>query len=265
MITAGRKLPVGELPHRHAPFESHCAKIGSRKLHPACNLTGLSAAGYIAFRCQGRHRLKQLRTTACAKASPKADTSRCKGVTELVVDGDMPSVDLVLAAVDHLNSQSTQVQTTIFAEPGRMNNKAWRDLVRRAGFEFKPVRRDGMYEEHNDRALKKHLGIIAATAGTVRVALLASDDDFVRDMRKIVLAGKEAVIFTLSAYYGLAQKYSEAGVLVVPLDANKKITYKVRAVIDPDGTGSVQSCSPIPHETLPHEVAVLKEFLSRSG
>ena len=267
MITAGCKckalLPVGGLPQRHALFESRCAEIGSRELHPACSLTGLSAAACTAFSRQGRFRSR--RTAACPKAAAKADTSRCKGVTQLVVDGDMPSTDLVRAAVDHLSSQSKQVQTTIFAEPGRMNNKAWRDLVRRPGFEFKPVHRDGMYEEHNDRALKKHLGTIATTADTVRVALLASDDDFVQDMRKIVQAGKEALIFTSSKYYGVALKYKEAGVLVVPLDPDKKITYKVRAVIESDGTGSVQSCSPIPHRTLPHEVAVLTEFLSTSG
>ncbi|CAE7238739.1 MNS3, partial [Symbiodinium necroappetens] len=160
---------------------------------------------------------------------------------------------------------NTEVQTTIFAEPGRMKNKAWKGLVGRHGFEFKPVHRHGMYEEPNDRAVKKHLGTLATNAATARVALITSDDDFVPDMRNIVLAGKEALICTSSKYYGLAQKYKQAGVLVVSLDSEKTITYKVRAVLESDGTGFVQRCCPIPHRSLPKEVGILREFMSSSG
>ncbi|CAE7580241.1 unnamed protein product [Symbiodinium sp. CCMP2592] len=267
MITAGLKTlpPVGEFPQTHELLEQHVVGIRSRKPLPAGILAGLAVAAYAASCRQGRFRSKRRPTAAFSKALARSDTSRHEGVTELVVDGDALSMDFILGAVDHLRSESARVQTTIFAEPGRMNNKAWKDLISRRGFEFKSVRRYGLYEEPNDRAVKQHLRTLATKAGTGRVALLAADDDFVQDMRKIVLTGKEALIFTSSKYYGLAQKYKQAGVLVVPLDPDKKITYKVRAVLQSDGTGFVQHCSPIPHRSLPQEVAVLTEFMSSAG
>lgn len=267
MITAGLKAlpPVGEFQHTHGLLESHAAEIGERKLLPAGKLRGLVVAACAAFCREGRSRPKQQRAKACVQASARTDASRREGVTEVVVDGDSCSIDFVLAAVDRLRSESGQVRATIFAAPGRMNNKAWKKLVGRPAFHFKSVPRRGMYEEPNDRAVKKHLGILATNAATARIALITSDDDFVQDMRKIVLAGKEALIFTSSECYGLAQKYKQAGVLVVSLDSEKKISYKVRAVLESDGTGFVQRCSPITQRSLPKEVGVLREFMSSSG
>ena len=188
-----------------------------------------------------------------------------KVITELLVDADGTSLDLIQAAVEYLRCGST-VRTTLFAPPGRMQNRQWKQLVEISGFKFKAVQRNAVYGDPNDEAIQRTLRTVAGNFAIARVALITSDTDFVQDMKTIALAGKKALVFISSKYVGTIQDYERAGVTVVPLEeVGKNTMYKVRAILRNNGSGFVEMCEPVPHAVAETEVAMLREILSRQG
>ncbi|CAE6916829.1 unnamed protein product [Symbiodinium natans] len=248
--------PAFELPLKHGGGGAYIRPSLTASRRSRINLPGLATAGWAGVRT---------RTALQGRKHGRHRQSGGPHTTELLVDADASRRDDIESAVEQLSCDSHEVRTVIYAEPGRRLNTEWNELAGRPGYAFRPVSRDVVLGEPNDRAIQKHLRSLVSEPSIGRVALMTADTDFVEDMRSIALAGKESLVFVSSTYAGAIEEYRMAGIKVVQLELRKQLMYKVRAVLNTDGSGFVEKCAPISHATASKEVEMLKEFLCRWG
>ena len=100
-------------------------------------------------------------------------------ITELLVDADRGSIELVKHAISRLKDMGSTVRTQVFAEPRRVEIRRWKDFLRDPDITFRPVPRSKDHSrEPNDEAIESTLEKLSMRRGVHRIALLTEDADF---------------------------------------------------------------------------------------
>ena len=244
---------------------SHSGKIQANVcgITPHWKLGVLRSIGALSacFHLRGRGSIRFHKgKTACASAELEATQS---AVTELLVDADTHHAADVTQVLTKLRQSCGQVRGTIFAEPDRLRNQEWKDLLNRHGLKFCAVRRVGAYVDPNDEVIIRHMRGLSSNTFVQRVALLSQDTDFLQSVQYLCDCGKEVLVFMAREAFHTVQDYERAGATVIPLDRRQQLVYTVKALLHADGSGSVQRCEPIPHRLLEVEVPFLQDFWTK--
>ena len=132
----------------------------------------------------GRSRVGKSR---CHASHPSVQT-----FTRLLVDADVRSIDEIKDAIHQLEKMEHVVWTTVFAPPGRDENRELKQFFKHAKIKFHPVERnDGQVGEANDDVLS---AVLSACTDTPSFALLVSDLDFLDLIKETVAQGKDVVV-----------------------------------------------------------------------
>ena len=125
-----------------------------------------------------------------------AGLAASKKRAELLVDADQRGLHPTMEAIDKLQKKGFNVETTIFAAPGRVDSKAWQSCFQQPGVSFSPVpRNEG--GEASDKAITAKLMALAQSRGVACIALLTTDGGFSEQVRHIVsLRNHDICIFT---------------------------------------------------------------------
>ena len=184
-----------------------------------------------------------------------------KALAQLLVDGDQGSIELIEQAIEHLQGQGRSVVATVFAEPRRVENKQWHAFLRERRIKFCPVPRRGG-KEATDLAIESRLVRLSQSPDDLCVALLTSDTDFV-DIVEEVAASKDMIVFLPQSRGNAARKYRATSATVVPIGRSEEGP-KVRAILHPDGSGSVEMAEPW-QSPIEEEAEHLTQFLQDLG
>jgi hypothetical protein len=167
------------------------------------------------------------------------------GRTQLLVDGDIHSIEQIREAIHFLKAERHKVETTLFAAPRRVENNKWCRFMQEPDVMFEPVlRSDDESSEPNDEAIQ-----IAIQECTVRddvacIALMTSDTGFIDTLVQLQFAGLSTVVFIPETKYGVLGKYRDANIKVLKLSTPDLSGPRVRAVLDRHGDGSVHLAGP---------------------
>ena len=178
---------------------------------------------------------------------------------ELLVDADTFSVEMIRSAIIRLNQDRYQVHTTLFVEPGRLENKMWAAFMKEPGIRFQTIPRHSVAigSEPNDEAIVHAMQELSRLPDVHGLALLTGDTDFVAPISKLQDMGTRIQVLVEARKFGTVSAYKSAGVEVLPLELLRKRRSKVLAVLHPDGTGSVKLDSTLQH--LPYDRFVIQE------
>ena len=191
-----------------------------------------SILGSLGGFLKGQHERHQRPPCVCLASSR----------TELLVDGDVHSIEDIREAIRCLKEHCKQkVQTKIFTEPERCQNKKWRKFMREGGISFQPVNRRerSLSAEPNDEAIMNAM----QTLQNDSIALLTSDDDFIGTAKDLQEKGANVIVLMPEGQIGTIEKYKAQGVQVLQLTYERPSS-KVQAILHGDGTGSVELSSP---------------------
>lgn len=158
--------------------------------------------------------------------------------TQLLVDADVHSIQLIRQAIKLLKDEGRQVQTTLFAPPGRVKNKKWGTFMQEPRIKFEPVPRLDGESEANDEAIQRAVRFLATRAHVACVALLTSDAGFVDTI--VELQPSNFLVLVPGNMHEVIRTYGNANVHVVRLSDSNQGS-RVRAVLDSDGNGSVHN------------------------
>ena len=196
--------------------------------------------------------LKEIKTTnTCKFLSGSVDLfgfigRRCKSSrrTVLLVDGDVHKIEEIKRATKSLEDTGDEVCTELFAPPGRMNNKKWRQFMEEAAVQFRPVPRSkDLSEEPNDQAIIAAIQEHSADNSFRCIALLTSDTGFC-DTLKASTAVKSKPSFVVLVPEDrpmVADRYMDEGLEVMKVKSTKEEYGScVRAILHADGFGSVE-------------------------
>ncbi|CAE7286890.1 unnamed protein product [Symbiodinium sp. CCMP2456] len=116
-------------------------------------------------------------------------------------------------------SSCEALDTLIFAEPKRIENRTWQKLLMDERVIFRPVKRvaDG---KPVDSAIIDMLESFIASAAS-RIALLTSDRDFVPFVSRACANGKQVLVLVTEARIHVADLYRKAQAEVHVLKADK--------------------------------------------
>lgn len=176
----------------------------------------------------------------------KCSALGAKGRTELLVDGDCHSTDDITRAIGCFEQHCKQkVNTTLFAAPQRCQNKKWKKFMRENGISFRPVQRRAgkVSAEPNDEAIIKALRKLSSFHD-VRVGLLTMDTDFIGPILDLQDGGTDITVLIFSNRFGVQLDYKKQRVKVLSLAVQDKPRSGVRAILHPDGSGSVKLADP---------------------
>ena len=219
----------------------HVPSPNSRSSRIASAIGAAVLAGLLRAR-----RTSDVGTAAARMAAPHA---------ELLVDADSHSTEEVLAGIRCLQGRGWCVQTTIFAEPGRMENWKWRRLIKRHGVTFRPVRRSREYtREPNDDAINAAMRRMAGSSDVI-LGLLTKDKDFVHTMQEVQATGTRVLALVPNkAHYSLIRGYRVQRIEVQEISTSKETTGpRVRAELHSHGSGSVHFSDPYINSALDRE------------
>ena len=136
------------------------------------------------------------------------------------------------------------VQTTVFAPPQRAENARWHNFFSEPGISLQAIARSKRGEgEVNDIAMERQLRELA-TSRDVSLSLLTADTDFVGVVRSIITLGLNVSIFVPARAVSAIRQYELAGARVVPLSGRESEGSKIRAILHPDGSGTVEMADP---------------------
>ncbi|CAE7404881.1 unnamed protein product [Symbiodinium sp. CCMP2592] len=256
----------------HGSAISRCPQSGQQHHHlqlqeplqPGWGRWGLSIIAAVSWPAP-----KKRRRTYLAVSKRRA---------ELLVDADYGGIYPIMEAMEKLRKEGFRVCTTVYAEPGRRNNKKWHQLFQQSGVAFTPIPRnkDG---EATDTAIEEQLVQLAQSKDDICIALLTCDTDFFDQVQLIAsLRKKDMWVFVptggpASISPGL-RRYKETEAHVVPLATSaiqaeqhrRGQGTKVRATLEPDGHGSVSMAEPCRPSHLDQEdLDQLRAFLHELG
>eukprot|EP00438_Fugacium_kawagutii_P036271 Skav218319 [mRNA] locus=scaffold2239:101002:102258:+ [translate_table: standard] len=154
--------------------------------------------------------------------------------------------------MEYLTGQfrGVNVEATIFGAPGAAENKHMRDLLLRPGVSFCPVPRgERQAGEPTDEAIIARLQTYARSSCRERVGLLTADTGFAPVMSQLMSDKHQLFALIPSRRVFTANIYKEHGVPVLTLPGEARLS-KVKAILNPDGTGRVElgeEFDPAPH------------------
>ena len=124
------------------------------------------------------------------RRSARKRLTRLTASTQLLVDADIHGIDQIRQAISILNERDSQVETTLFAPPRRVENKRWSEFVEEPGIVFEPVLRSLDHTaEPNDEAIEKTMRAFVTREDVRCIALLTSDNDFADLMVELQTSG----------------------------------------------------------------------------
>ncbi|CAE6969018.1 unnamed protein product [Symbiodinium sp. CCMP2592] len=184
---------------------------------------------------------KQVHDRRASRATPSLVRLRASrdGEAELLVDGYTRQVSICRQAIQLLQQEGRKVFTTVFAEPEIQNDKLWSDFMQSAYNCLCPVERTA---EGRDAVTEK-LSHLAATADGACLALLATDTRYVELVKNIVATRRDIVVCVPRGAVSSVHAYQETGARVLPLGKIQEGP-KIRAFLDPDGSGRVETAGP---------------------
>eukprot|EP00438_Fugacium_kawagutii_P011558 Skav235012 [mRNA] locus=scaffold276:164365:165684:+ [translate_table: standard] len=162
-------------------------------------------------------------------------------VTQLLVDGDCHSIEGIKHAISSLEAEGRRVVTTLFAAPGRWENKKWSRFMRAHGIRFQAVERDSLEHstEPNDEIIMSTMAKLCHES----IALLTEDADFVGTMVDFQESGADVMVMIPDTKHSVIDQYQNKGVRVLLMRIPRS-TPKVRAILHENGTGSVEIVEP---------------------
>lgn len=180
------------------------------------------------------------------RRSARTRLTRLTASTELLVDADSHSIDQIRQAISLLNERDSQVRTTLFAPPRRVENKRWSDFVKEPGVVFEPVLRSLDHTaEPNDETIEKTMRTLAAREDVRCIALLTSDNGFVDLVGELQTSGVSTVVLIPEGMYGALGPYNATNTTVLTLrETRERDGAQVRAVLDTTGGGYVYLADP---------------------
>ena len=204
----------------------------------ASTVSGASGRGWVA---QVRKSQRARRVGCCCRHRAKVHSH-----TELLVDGDTHSIDMIRASIQSLKAEKRIVSTRVFAPPGRALNKRWQQLFRDSEINFQAVARlDGSQGEANDEAIMQEMQRLSRQAQVGgSIALLVSDTDFCEAVGQAIVAGSDVTVLTRAGALTTKNKFQTMGARVVPLPPKVDNYPRVRAILKKDGTGFVRLARP---------------------
>ncbi|CAE7318076.1 unnamed protein product [Symbiodinium necroappetens] len=213
----------------------------------------------------GVAKAKQVRHRHTSRATPSfvsRRASRDGGVVEFLVDGDTRQASGCRQAIEELQEGGRTVFTTVYYSfRGRL---AWSRLEESPYICLCPVEAYGEGEEVDEIILER-LSSEAQKADGACLALLAADTGYVDLVREIVSAKREIVVCVPRGAVSSVQAYQETGARVLPLGRIQEGP-KVRAFLDPDGSGRVEMAEPwIAARREDQAAAELTSFLQEWG
>lgn len=192
--------------------------------------------------------------------------TRLTASTELLVDADSHSIDLIRQAISLLNERDSQVQTTLFAPPRRVENERWSEFVKEPGVVFSPVHRSVEHSaEPNDEAIEMTMRAFAAKEDVRCIALLTSDNGFADLVEELQTSGVSTVVLIPDGKYGVLRRYSATNTTVLPLQVPRENLPRVRAVLDTAGGGYVHLADPYAAFDNDSVAASVRQFLQDFG
>ena len=192
-------------------------------------------AGAVAARLVGRR--QSVRYGRVQQAS--------KTRTELLVDADQHSIEMIREAISCLKSQGRQVHTKVFAPPGRTRSKKWQQFMKDPKIKFQPVARSADHSaEANDEAISLAMRELSTQSTRVGcIALLTGDIGFLDTMMELKAAKPRFTLLVPEEKFTAAGRYQDAGLEVLTLKRRSQGSC-VRAVLQDDGRGSVELSDP---------------------
>ena len=168
--------------------------------------------------------------------------------TKLLVDADSHGIELLRDANSLLKRNSQEVHTTVFAPPGRTDNKRWAEFLQEPGISFQPVSRSRRHSrEPNDEAIVKAMYQLSRRSDIDCIALLTHDAGYIDTLTQLsaVTGSASFVVLLPEDKVSLISRYQDKGIEVLKLKTINKDTHsRVRATLHGDGTGSVQLTDP---------------------
>ena len=180
------------------------------------------------------------------RRSARTRFTRLTASTELLVDADIHGIEQIWQAISLLNERDSQVRTTLFAPPRRVENKRWSDFVKEPGVVLVPVRRSlDQSTEPNDEAIEKTMRALAAREDVRCIALLTSDNGFAKLVEELQTSGVSTVVLIPEGKYGALGQYNATNTTVFTLrETHDSDGPRVRAVLDAAGGGYVHLADP---------------------
>ena len=200
------------------------------------------------------------------RRSARVRLTRLTASTELLVDADIHGIDQIRQAISLLNERDSQVRTTLFAPPRRVENKNWSDFVKEPGVVFVPVRRSlDQSTEPNDEAIEKTMRALAAREDVRCIALLTSDNGFAKLVEELETSSVSTVVLIPEGKYAVLRRYSATNTTVLPLRVTRGSGPRVRAVLDTTGGGHVHLADPYEAFNNPSVATSVTQFLEDLG
>ena len=163
---------------------------------------------------------------------------------ELLVDGDQRGIEATKEAVEQLQTEGWTVKTTVYAAPGRSDNKKWKSFFSQSNLSYKAIPRSKRVEAV-DVAIADRLLHLAKREG-ICPALLTSDIDYVEAIQAIVKMGRQILVLVPQGAKSSIREFEMAGARVLPLLDREwsKRGPKIRAILHAHGGGSVKTAEP---------------------
>ncbi|CAE7359322.1 unnamed protein product [Symbiodinium natans] len=253
---------------------------------PPCNGAALVAAGAVQRTAQPRaHHAAHifLRVSRLACIAPAVRVRGCrvwKGLTryrtqlqltsriDFLVDADTHSILDIKSAISILQQEGGAVETKVFAEPARDENKMWRQFFRESDISFRPVPRGkGTRGEANDSAIVREVKRLSKKTPRRCIALMTQDTGFSETIRGALAQGNEVLVVTPIAATTQIREMESAGARVVTTQLAADTSPKVRAVLHEDGSGTTHFAEPFVYSSYdnPEVVFTAMHFMQDLG
>ena len=190
-------------------------------------------------------------TFGCSQRRSRSRTSKISIVqpskrrVELLIDADSQGIQAVREAIDLVKeTEGCSVNTTVFAEPRRLDNIKWKDFVKSVpAVSFIAVPRDGVLSQSNDEVMTSTVQRLCQQSDTTCIAVFSSDRQLVEEIISLASKqGKQAVVVSDDTYKldGHVDQFVKMGAKVLRRKLDHEPPAKVQARLHSDGTGEVQ-------------------------
>ena len=197
------------------------------------------------------------------RRSARTRLTRLTASTELLVDADLHGIDQIRQAISLLNERDSQVRTTLFAPPRRVQNTRWSEFLKEPGVVLETVLRSVDHTaEPNDEAIEKTMRAFATRDDVRCIALLTSDNDFVDLMVELQTSGVSTVVLIPDGKHEVLRRYNATNSTVLKLrKTGESDGPRVRAVLDTARGGYVHLADPYTSFYNGKDAARVKQFL----
>lgn len=167
----------------------------------------------------------------------------------LLIDGDVYGPTKWGPAQDAVSARGDLASSFVFAAPGRCDNRKWAGAMSSLRIQPVPVpRRSAGSGDPNDIAIGMEATRLLSQGDVDAIALLAGDADFVYLAERVRGWGKHFLAILLDGgKLGIGKAFAEANVEIAWIrDAAgaRANSGTMKAVLSPDGRGSIQLLSP---------------------